>query len=102
MASVRPGTSRIGFHQQYVLRFSLLDSTGTVCFTSDAKADPRVWLPGEHSVMESVPLPRSLKPGEYIVAVGIVDPAGLRRPFLLAIDAPEKDGLYSVSTLRIK
>jgi len=89
-------------HRQYVLRFSLLDSTGTVCSASDAKADPRAWLPGEHSVTESVPLPRSLKPGEYIVAVAIVDPAGLRRPFLLAIDAPEKGGLYSVSTLRIK
>ena len=86
----------------HVLRFALLDTMGTVCFTSDAKAEPRVWLPGEHSVIELVPLPRSLKPGEYTVAVGIVDPTGQRRPFLLAIDAPEKGGLHAVSALRIK
>ena len=89
-------------YRQYALRCALIDSTGKVCLTTDAKADPRAWLPGEHSVVESVSLPGTLKPGEYSVAVGILDLAGKRRPFLLAIDAPENGGFYSVSTLRVR
>jgi len=89
-------------YRQYVLRYSLLDTMGKVCLTCDAKADPRAWLPGEHSVVESIPLPGTLKPGEYTVAVEMVDPAGQRRPFLLAMDTPEKGGCYSVSILNVK
>jgi hypothetical protein len=32
----------------------------------------------------------------------MVDPAGQRRPFLLAMDTPEKGGCYSVSILNVK
>ena len=89
-------------YHEYALRFSLLDSSENVCFSVDAKAHPRQWLPGERVVVESLQLPGTLKPGEYALAVSIIDPAGQRRPFLLAVDAPEKDGRYSVSRLRIK
>jgi hypothetical protein len=89
-------------YRPYSLRYSLVDSSGRVCFAADGKADPRQWLPGEHPVAESLPLPATLKTGEYTLAVGMMDAAGQRRPFLLAMDAPETDGRYSVSRLRIK
>jgi hypothetical protein len=87
---------------RYTLRFSLVDSSGKVCFMADGKADPRQWLPGEHLVVESLQLPGTLQTGEYALTVGMIDPAGQRRPFLLAIDAPENDGHYSVSLVQIK
>jgi hypothetical protein len=88
-------------YRPYTLRFSLVNSSGNVCFTADSKADLRHWFPGEHPVSESLQLPATLQPGEYTLALGITDPAGQHRPFLLAIDAPETDGRYSVGRLSI-
>ncbi len=85
-----------------MLQFTLTDSSGTVCFRTGGKADPRQWLPGEHPFSESLQVPATLQAGEYALAVGLVDPAGQRRPFLLAIDAPESNGRYSVSRVTIK
>ena len=89
-------------YRPYTVQFTLTDSSGKVCFKTDGKADPRQWLPGEHAASESLQLPAPLPAGEYALAVGLVDPAGQRRPFLLAIDAPENDGRYSVSRLTIR
>ena len=86
----------------YTLQFTLTDSSGKVCFRTAGKADPRQWLPGEHPVSESLELPATLQAGEYALAVGLVDPAGQRGPFLLAIDSPESDGRYSASRLTVK
>jgi len=89
-------------YRQYALRYSLVDSAGRPCVVADAKADLRQWLPGEHTVAEALQLPTNLEPGDYDLVVAIVDPAGARRPFLLAIDAPERDGRYTVSQIRIR
>jgi hypothetical protein len=89
-------------YKPYVLRFSLLDADEHMRFTADSKTDLRQWLPGEHRVTESLLMPEAMKPGEYIIAVAVADPAGQRPPFHLAIDRPEKDGRYPVSRLKIK
>jgi hypothetical protein len=89
-------------YRSYTLRFTLLDSLGKVCHESAGKADPGEWLPGEHSVLESVQLPEQLPAGEYRLAVQLADRAGLRRPFLLAIDAPEMGSRYVLGTVRIR
>jgi len=86
----------------YVLRITLLDSNGKPVMTANATADPRKWLPGEHQITESLPLPVSLKAGDYPLAVAVVDPAGVSHPFRLAIDAPEKEGCYQVSAVRVE
>ena len=88
-------------YHPYVLRFSLLDSDGRVCFTTDSKADPRQWLPGEYAVVELLQLPETLKAGEYILAVALVDPTGERRPFHLAIDVQQDGERYPVSRIEI-
>ncbi len=89
-------------YHQYSLRCPLVNSDGRACFVSEAKADVRQWLPGEHAVTEPLELPATLEPGEYDLVLGLVDPTGTRRPFLLAIDAPEKDGRYTVGRVRIR
>lgn len=60
------------------------------------------WLPGDHAVTESLEIPVTPGPGDYDLTVGLVDPTGGRRPFILAIDAPEQNGRYSVSRITIK
>jgi hypothetical protein len=85
----------------YVLRFSLLNPAGEECLTVDGKTDPRQWLPGEREVIESFRIPPALQAGDYVLAIAVVDPAGKREPFRLAIDAPEKGGFYSVGGLKI-
>ncbi|OHE78187.1 MAG: hypothetical protein A2107_04625 [Verrucomicrobia bacterium GWF2_62_7] len=89
-------------HRFYALRFFLLDAGGRPVFSADAKADPRDWLPGEHSVTESLQLPATLKPGDYTLAAELVDPGGQRRSFHLAMDAPEKDGRYTLSRVKVE
>ncbi|MCX7826033.1 MAG: DUF4832 domain-containing protein [Verrucomicrobiae bacterium] len=89
-------------YHRYALRFCLLDTEGRTAFTADAKADPRDWLPGEHNLAESLRLPAKLKAGDYTLAVEMADLAGQRRPFRLAMQAPEKNGRYELSRLKVK
>ncbi len=89
-------------HHRHALRFSLLDADGRPVFSADAKSDPRDWLPGEHSLTESLRLPAELKAGDYTLAVELADPSGQRRSFRLAMQAPEKDGRYELSRVTVK
>jgi hypothetical protein len=52
-------------YRPYTLQFTLIDSSGKVCFKTDGKVDPRQWLPGEHPVSAPLQLPASLQAGEY-------------------------------------
>lgn len=89
-------------HRPYTLRFSLLDAAGQVAFSTDSKADPRDWLPGEHVVKEALLIPATLKTGDYTLALALMDPSGRQRPFRLAIDAPESEGRYSLNKLKVE
>ncbi len=89
-------------YRPYTLQFTLIDSSGKLCLKFDGKTDPRQWLPGEYPISESLQLPVTIESGEYTLKVGVMDPTGQRRPFRLAIDAPESDGRYSVGRLTIK
>lgn len=89
-------------YRPFVLRLFLLDAGSQPLFTADAKADPRQWLPGEHDLPIQVTVPISLKTGEYVLAVALSDPAGHRPPLHLAMEAPEKEGRYTVSRVRVE
>ena len=88
-------------NQPYALRCFLLDAQGGVAVSAEAQGDPRLWLPGDYTVHASLAVPAALAPGAYQVAVGLLDPAGQRRPFLLAIDAPPSEGRYVVGRVRV-
>jgi len=89
-------------YRPYELRCALLDVNGNVAFTSTAMADAREWLPGEREIKGILPVPKNLKTGEYTLAVSLVDSKGNHRPLRLAIDAPEKNGLYEVGHIIVQ
>jgi hypothetical protein len=88
-------------YRPYVLRWFLLDDAGRPVLSADATAEPREWLPGEHQLAESLRVPGALAVGRYTLALTLVDPAGQRRPFRLAIDVPEAEGRYELSTVNV-
>jgi hypothetical protein len=111
--SVKPGGSlelklklaNVGvgkLYYPYVLRLFLLSSEGQPVFTTNAKADPCDWLPGEYNFDEVISVPGTLTPGEYTLALALEDPAGHRRSFCLAMDAPHKDGRYILSKVNVR
>lgn len=83
----------------YRLELALLDTRGEVAARHDAGVDPRAWLPGEHAVPAAFPLPARLAPGEYRLAVALVDPAGRGPAWQLAMNAPREGGRSVVSTV---
>ena len=89
-------------HHPYVLRLYLLEGTGRPVLSADAKADPRAWLPGEHSLTELIPVPAALEPAHYVIALGLVDPNAQRRPWRLAIAMPEHEGRYEISNVKVE
>jgi hypothetical protein len=89
-------------HHAYALRLYLLNGTGQPVLTAEAKADPRGWLPGEHTVQASIAVPATLTPGDYMLAVALVDPNAQRRSWQLAIAAPEHEGRYEISHVKVE
>ena len=51
---------------------------------------------------KSLSIPSALKAGEYTVAVALVDPRGQRPRFRLAMDAPENEGRYELSKVKVE
>ncbi len=89
-------------HHSYALRLYLFDGTGKPFLSAEAKADPRDWLPGEYDLTESVPIPVAVEAGDYSVALALVDPSAQRRPWRLAIAAPENEGRYEISKVKVE
>jgi hypothetical protein len=89
-------------NRPYVLRLFLLDAADQPASSTQAQTDPRGWLPGEHEVIELLPVPIPLAPGTYTVAVSLVDPAGQQRPFRLAFEAPEQEGRYKLCRVTVQ
>ena len=88
-------------YRPFKLHLSLLDAAGLPVVNFEAKADPRDWLPGERDLVASIPLPAAVKPGSYTLAVALMDPTGQRPPLRLAMDAPEQDGHYNVTKIKV-
>ena len=89
-------------YRPFRLHVVLLDAAGLPAFDAVTRTDPRDWLPGESDCAEVIQIPAALKPGDYTLAVTLVDPSGQRTPLRLAIEAPEQAGRYTVSKLRVE
>jgi hypothetical protein len=86
----------------YELRLYLLNSARQPVLDTNAKADPRDWLPGEYNLTESVAIPTALGAGDYTVALRLADTSSQRRPWRLAMDAPENEGRYEMSKVNVE
>lgn len=89
-------------YRRFPLTFYLLDESGTPVQTVTAAADPRTWFPGDHRVTERIQISRRCKPGTYHIAVAFADETTGAPAIQIAIDAPEKDRRYTVSTITVK
>lgn len=88
-------------HRPYRLELSLLNAQDEPVAVHRPEVDPRQWLPGEQRVATDLPVPAHLAPGDYRLAVALVDPAGTRPPWRLAMDAPQAGGRTLVGDLTL-
>jgi hypothetical protein len=88
-------------YRRFNVTLQLRDSAGDPVLTSTVPADLRDWLPGNYTVPATLDLPAGLAPGDYTLHLALLDPTHQRPPLHLAIDAPERDGWYTLTTLSL-
>ena len=88
-------------YHPYALRVALRDQNGHELSATNTPAIIQDWLPGDHALNQALFLPTTLPAGTCRVGLALVDVQGLRRSLRLAIDAPEKDGEYEVSSVEV-
>ncbi len=90
-------------YRRYSLELYLVDSTGAVvCQQEQAEIDPTGWIPGDQTVAAALRVPARLQTGLYTLGLALVDPTRQNPSIRLAIDAPQTDRLYRLSSVRVK
>lgn len=89
-------------YRPFELHLSLRNTAGQTVINTTAIADARQWLPGDHDVAASIPIPADAEPGAHTLAVALTDPANQHRPLNLAMDAPARAGWYLVSQTKVE
>ena len=89
-------------YQPFELHLALRNAAGQTLVSANTHADPSQWLPGEREVAAQLEVPSSLQRGEYSLAIALLDPTKQRPPLNLAMDAPAKDGWYTIGDLKIE
>ncbi|HXT57874.1 MAG TPA: DUF4832 domain-containing protein [Pirellulales bacterium] len=90
------------FYYPWALEFALLDRAGKPVARLAAQWDVRKWLPGRFSESAVLgPLPSVAAPGDYQLAMGIIDPWTKRPSIQLANDLKRQDGWTILSTIKI-
>lgn len=83
------------------LGVQIRNSNGGVVSTIVTQTESRNWMPGLFQVEQSVSLPGNLSPGEYTIAIGIVDPATGVPKIVLASAGKDGNGWYPLSTITV-
>lgn len=100
--------SNVGVAPPYnprALTYRLANRALAETFTSTA--DIRDWQPGSWTVVDSFTVPAGLPPGTYLVAVALLDRAGVEpdtlalQPLDLGIEGREGDGWYTLSQVTV-
>jgi hypothetical protein len=90
-------------YRRYLLELYLVDSNGAVvCQQEQAEIDPTGWLPGDQTVAAGLRVPTRLQTGLYTLGLALVEPTSRKPAIRLAIDAPQTDRLYRLSSVRVK
>lgn len=64
-------------------------------------ADITSWLPGDNVFDSAVTIPAELVPGEYELAIALVDPQSIQPKVKLAIQGRTEDGWYRLGILKV-
>lgn len=87
-------------YRRFPLALRLTGSGATQVFRT--AADIREWLPGDVVYEDGVFLPFDLKPGEYDLALAILDPQTGQPKVKLAIEGRAPDGWYPMGKLQVR
>ena len=69
--------------------------------TLATNADITSWLPGDNVFDSAVTVPAGLVPGEYELAIALLDPQSMLPKVKLAIQGRAEDGWYRLGTLKV-
>lgn len=68
----------------------------------ETDADIRNWLPGDIIYDDAVFLPAEMPPGEYELAIGLLDPHTRRPKIKLPIEGRDSEGWHRLGTIRVQ
>ena len=99
-------------YHPYELQLELINEQGKPVTKVVVDTDPRDWLPGEQIITTQLPTnglvpgqislaTTGLPPGRYTLTVALRDKTQHLPAIKLAMDAPEKDGRYTVGKIEI-
>ena len=81
----------------------LLNKDGTPVHAQEQPGiDATQWLRGDHEARGRLDVPANVPPGEYLLAIALVDPATRRPAIRLAIDVPETDRIHRLSRVKVE
>lgn len=90
------------FYYPWIIEFALLDHGGKPVARMPTKWNIRKWLPGEFAESAVLkPLPPRVSPGDYHLALGMIDPWTKRPAIQLANDLERHDGWTVLSAVKI-
>jgi hypothetical protein len=90
-------------YRKHAVMLCLLDDDGkTACSQEQPHLDPTTWLPGDYQVRAEMTIPSNLRPGEYTMAVALVDPVTRLPAIRLANDVREEARIHFLSRVRIE
>lgn len=67
-----------------------------------ASTDIRDWLPGRHSIRESMPIPQDFKKDVYKINVAILDPELMKPAIHMEMKGERDDLLYTIGEIEIR
>ncbi len=69
--------------------------------TPATNADITSWLPGDNVFDSAVTVPAELVPGEYELAISLLDPQSILPKVKLAIQGRSEDGWYRLGVIKV-
>jgi hypothetical protein len=87
------------FYYPWQVQYALIDSSDKAAQVWDSPADIRKWLPGNFQAETQASV--TVAPGDYWIAVGIVDPYTKQRRISFANDLKKVDGFTLLAPIRV-
>lgn len=86
----------------YVLGVQLRNAQGAVVGTIATSTQVKNWMPGTFALDQAITLPSGLAPGEYTVAIGIIDPVSQQPKVQLASAGKDSNGWYPYTSVIVQ
>ncbi|MBN8550451.1 MAG: DUF4832 domain-containing protein [Deltaproteobacteria bacterium] len=86
----------------YVIGVQIRNGAGSAVATIATPTQVKTWVPGLYSVDQSISIPVGLAPGNYTIALSIVDPVSKQPKVQLANSGKDGGGWYPLTTLQVQ